>query len=226
MPKKQNGVSPTENKKFTTIIVLPSAEIGEARVARNSKAFKLSPISGLAGARLLRLASGGTPRCAQARDGCGGGEEHDAHLGWQRRVAAATAERAEPAQARARSSGSSQRRRWPGQVAAARRRGRTETSARARAGAAAAGRGGGSGPQGRRRPAGRAAETAGTAAGAGSCGGCVRGGRGLDSAWARAGKLQDAAAARAAAAALWAARGGGDRRRGTPRGRGDVDKVP
>ncbi|XP_020081287.1 uncharacterized protein LOC109704932 [Ananas comosus] len=120
-----------------------------------------------------------------------------------------------------RSVGHKRRPRERPQVAAARRRGRTETSARARAGAAAAGRGCGGGPQGRRRPAGRAAETPGTAAGAGSCGGCVRGGRGLDSAWARAGKLQDAAAA-----ALRAAWGGGDRRRGTPRGRGDVDKVP
>nr|CAD1823030.1 unnamed protein product [Ananas comosus var. bracteatus] len=56
--------------KVATITVLPSSEVWEPRVARNSKPTQLSPISGLAGASLLRPATGGMEGCARAREGC------------------------------------------------------------------------------------------------------------------------------------------------------------
>nr|CAD1820348.1 unnamed protein product [Ananas comosus var. bracteatus] len=55
-----------------TIIVLPSVEIGEAQEAQKQKPTQLSPISGLAGATLLRPASGGTAARAGPLVGSGG----------------------------------------------------------------------------------------------------------------------------------------------------------
>nr|CAD1817377.1 unnamed protein product [Ananas comosus var. bracteatus] len=162
------------------VIVLPSVEIGEAREAQNTNPSTISPISGLAGATLLRPASDGT---AGARlPGTGAGEVRSTVLtsggGWKRRrrrrskpspheIGLGFQELLRPRR-RPGSSGTAE--------AVAGGRGRAAQVAQGGGGAgkrphtalglgsgwtAAAGRGGGGGALGQRRPAGRGARARG-----------------------------------------------------------------